>query len=46
MICGNNPLIVVGADIPVLTSTEMLIDRIAEVIEQGIPRVKLKYNQQ
>ena len=46
MIGGNNPLIVVGADIPVLTSTEMLIDRIAEVIEQGFPRVKLKYNQQ
>ena len=46
MIGGNNPSIVVGADIPVLSSTEMLIDRIAEAIEQGFPRVKLKYNQQ
>ena len=46
MIGGNNPSIVVGADIPVLSSTEMLIDRIAEAIKQGFPRVKLKYNQQ
>lgn len=46
MIGGNNPSIVVGADIPVLSSTEMLIDRIAEAMEQGFPRVKLKYNRQ
>jgi O-succinylbenzoate synthase len=46
MIGGNNPSIIVGADIPVLPSTEMLIDRIAEAIDQGFPRVKLKYNQQ
>ena len=46
MIGGNNPSIVVGADIPVLSSTDMLINRIAEAIEQGFPRVKLKYNQQ
>ena len=46
MIGGKNPSIVVGADIPVLSSTEMLIDRIAEAMEQGFPRVKLKYNRQ
>ena len=43
---GNNPSIVVGADIPVLPSMGMLIDRIAEAIDQGFPRVKLKYNRQ
>lgn len=46
MIGGSNPSITVGADIPVLSSTEMLIDRIAEAMEQGFPRVKLKYNRQ
>ena len=46
MIGGNNPSITVGADIPVLSSTSMLIDRIAEAIDQGFPRVKLKYNRQ
>ena len=46
LIGGKNPSIVVGADIPVLPSTGMLIDRIAEAIDQGFPRVKLKYNRQ
>ena len=41
---GTNQTISVGADIPVLDSTAALIDRIAEAIDQGFPRVKLKFN--
>ncbi|HCP19229.1 MAG: o-succinylbenzoate synthase [Candidatus Puniceispirillum sp. TMED52] len=46
LIGGTNPSIMVGADIPVLASTDALIDRIAEAIDQGFPRVKLKFNRQ
>lgn len=46
LIGGTNPSIMVGADIPVLPSTAALIDRVAEAIDQGFPRVKLKFNRQ
>jgi O-succinylbenzoate synthase len=44
LIDGVNQTILVGADIPVLPSTSALIDRISEAIDQGFPRVKLKFN--
>ena len=44
LIGGVNQTISVGADIPVLSSTSALIDRISEAIDQGFPRVKLKFN--
>ena len=44
LIGGVNQTFSVGADIPVLSSTTALIDRIAEAIDQGYPRVKLKFN--
>ena len=44
MIGGVNQTVAVGADIPVLSSTSALINRVAEAIDQGFPRVKLKFN--
>ena len=44
LIGGVNETVSVGADIPVLSSTAALIDRISEAIDQGFPRVKLKFN--
>ena len=44
LIGGVNQTVAVGADIPVLSSTSALINRVAEAIDQGFPRVKLKFN--
>ena len=44
LIGGVNEAVSVGADIPVLSSTAALIDRVSEAIDQGFPRVKLKFN--
>ena len=44
LIGGTNETITVGADIPVLASTGALIDRIAKAVDEGFPRVKLKFN--
>ena len=46
LIGGNNPEIDVGADIPVQTDVNKLIDRTAEAIELGYGRVKFKFNRQ
>ena len=44
LIGGVNQTVAVGADIPVLSSTSALINRVAEAIDHGFPRVKLKFN--
>ena len=44
LIGGVNQSVSVGADIPVLPSAEALIDRVRQAIDQGFPRVKLKFN--
>ena len=44
LVGGVNQTISVGADIPVLSSTSALISRVSEAIDQGYPRVKLKFN--
>ena len=46
LIGGSNPEIEVGADIPVQTDVDKLIDRAAEAIELGYGRVKFKFNRQ
>ncbi len=44
MIGGVNQTVTVGADIPVLPTAVELIDRVREAIDQGFPRVKIKFN--
>jgi O-succinylbenzoate synthase len=44
LVGGVNQTISVGADIPVLASTSALLNRVSEAIDQGYPRVKLKFN--
>jgi len=44
IIGGTDQTISVGADIPVLDSTSALIGRVGEAIDEGFPRVKLKFN--
>lgn len=44
LINGTNQTVSVGADIPVLSSAAALIDRVRQEIDQGFPRVKLKFN--
>ncbi len=46
LIGGSNPEIEVGADIPVQTDVDKLIDRAGEAIDQGYKRVKFKFNRQ
>ncbi len=40
---GENPTFSVGADIPVQPDRRRLIDLVAEALDAGYPRVKLKY---
>lgn len=44
VIGGENQMVSVGADIPVLPSTDALIERIGQAVAQGFPRIKLKFN--
>ena len=44
LIGGVNQTVDVGADIPILPNAAELIDRVRKAIDQGYPRVKMKFN--
>ena len=44
LIGGVNQTVCVCADIPVLPTTQALNERIGQAIDQGFPRLKLKFN--
>ncbi|UWQ35386.1 o-succinylbenzoate synthase (plasmid) [Leisingera sp. M527] len=44
LIGGNDPVVRVGADIPVLADSQALLARIGQAVDRGFPRVKLKFN--
>ena len=46
MIGGTKEVVPVGADIPVLPSTDELLNRVEISIQHGFPRIKLKFNRQ
>ena len=46
LIGGTKEVVPVGADIPVLPSTDELINRVEISIQRGFPRIKLKFNRQ
>ena len=46
LIGGTREIVSVGADIPVLPTTDELLQRVEISIQQGFPRIKLKFNRQ
>ena len=46
LIGGTREIVSVGADIPVLPTTDELLQRVEIYIQQGFPRIKLKFNRQ
>ena len=46
LIGGTKEIVPVGADIPVLSSTDELLKRVEISIQRGFPRIKLKFNRQ
>ena len=46
LIGGTREVVPVGADIPVLSSTDELLKRVEISIQGGFPRIKLKFNRQ
>ena len=46
LIGGTKECVQVGADIPVLTSTDELLNRVKTSMKGGFPRIKLKFNRQ
>jgi len=46
LIGGTKEIVPVGADIPVLSTTDELLKRVEISIQRGFPRIKLKFNRQ
>ena len=46
LIGGTKERVQVGADIPVLRSTDELLNRVERSIKSGFPRIKIKFNRQ
>jgi O-succinylbenzoate synthase len=46
LIGGTKEIVSVGADIPVLSTTDELLKRVEISIQRGFPRIKLKFNRQ